>query len=71
MISVLRDAHKSLVITSSKEISKQQHCKNESKMSTDLNIEVVTKFVEQKLWKKPVDNLLGEPTYVTYGILED
>ena len=24
-----------------------------------------------KLQNKPVDNLLGEPTFVTYGILED
>ena len=40
-------------------------------MSTDLNIEMVTKFVEQKLRNKPVDKILGEPTIVTYGILED
>ena len=40
-------------------------------MSTDLNIEMVTEFVEQKLWKKPVDKLLDEPTIFTYGILED
>ena len=40
-------------------------------MSTDLNIEMVTEFVEQKLQKKPVEKLLGEPTIVTYGILED
>ena len=40
-------------------------------MSTDLNIEMVTEFVEQKLQNKPVDKLLGEPTIVTYGILED
>ena len=36
-------------------------------MSTDLNIEMVTEFVEQKLRNKPVDKLLGEPTI---GILE-
>ena len=39
-------------------------------MSTELNIKMVIKFVEQKLQKKPVDKLLGEPTIVTYGILE-
>ena len=32
---------------------------------------MVTKFVEQKLQNKPVDKLLGGPTFVTYGILED
>ena len=32
---------------------------------------MVTEFVEQKLRNKPVDELLGEPTFVTYGILED
>ena len=40
-------------------------------MSTELNIEMVTEFVEQKLRNKPVEKLLGEPTFVTYGILED
>ena len=40
-------------------------------MSTDLNIEMVTDFIEQKLQNKPVNNLLGEPTFVTYGFLED
>ena len=40
-------------------------------MSTYLNIEMVTEFVEQKIRNKPVDKLLGEPTFVTYGILED
>ena len=40
-------------------------------MSTDINIKMVTKFVEQKLRNKPVDKLMGEPTIVTYGILED
>ena len=40
-------------------------------MSTDLNTEMVTEFVEQKLRNKPVDKLLGEPTFVTYGFLED
>ena len=40
-------------------------------MSTDLNIEMVTEFVEQKPRNKPVDKLMGEPTIVTYGILED
>ena len=40
-------------------------------MSTDLNIEMVTKFVEQKLWNKPVKKLMGEQTIVTYSILED
>ena len=40
-------------------------------MSTDLNIEMVTDFVEQKLRNKPVDKLLGETTIVKYGILED
>ena len=40
-------------------------------MSTDLNIEMVTEFVEQKLWNNPVDKLLREPTFVMYGILED
>ena len=37
-------------------------------MSTDLNIEMVTELVEQKLRSKPVNKLLGEPTIVTYGI---
>ena len=32
---------------------------------------MVTEFVEQKLQNKPFDNLLGEPTIVTYGILKD
>ena len=68
MINVLRDAHQSIVST---RILKQQHCKTGRKISTDLNIEMVTKFVEQKLRNKPVDKLLGEPTFVTYGILED
>ena len=40
-------------------------------MSTDLNIDMVTEFVEQKLQNKPVDKLLGEPTFITHGILED
>ena len=40
-------------------------------MSTDINIEMVTEFVNQKLRNKPVDKLMGEPTIVTYGILED
>ena len=40
-------------------------------MSTDLNIEMVTKFVEQKIRNKPFDKLLSKPTFVTYGILED
>ena len=40
-------------------------------MSTDINIKMVTKLVEQKLQNKPVDKLLGEPTIVTYGILEE
>ena len=40
-------------------------------MSTDLNIEMVTKLVEQKLQNKPVDKILDEPKIVTYGILED
>ena len=40
-------------------------------MSTDLNIEMVTEFVEQKLQNKPINKLLGGPTIVTYGILED
>ena len=40
-------------------------------MFTNLNIEMVTKFVEQKLRNNPVYKLLGEPTIVTYGILED
>ena len=40
-------------------------------MSTDLNIEMVTELVEQKLRNKPVDKILEEPTIVTYGILED
>ena len=71
MINVLRNAQQSLVSTSSSEILKQQHCKNEPKISTDLNIEMVTKFVEQKLRNKPVNKLLGEPTFVTYGILEN
>ena len=39
-------------------------------MSTDLNIEMVTEFVEQNLRNKPVDKLMAEPTIVTYGILE-
>ena len=44
VINVLCDAQKSLVSTSSTEISKQQHCKNGPKMSTDLNIEMVTEL---------------------------
>ena len=40
-------------------------------MSTDLNIEMVTEFVEQKLRNKLVEKLLGKPTIITYGILED
>ena len=32
---------------------------------------MVTEFVEQKLRNKPVDKLLGEPTFVAYGVLED
>ena len=40
-------------------------------MSTDLNIDMVTEFVEQKLRNKPVDKLLGKPTIVPNGILED
>ena len=40
-------------------------------MSTDINIEIITEFVEQKLRNKPVNKLMGEPTIVTYGILED
>ena len=40
-------------------------------MSTDLNIKMVTKSVEQKLRNKPVDKILGKPTIVTYSILED
>ena len=39
-------------------------------MSTDLNINMVTEFVEQKPWNKPVEKILGEPTIVIYGILE-
>ena len=40
-------------------------------MSKYLNIEMVTEFVEKKLRNKTVNKLLGEPTIVTYGILED
>ena len=40
-------------------------------MSTDLNIEMVTEFVEQKLWNKSVNKILCEHTVITYGILED
>ena len=40
-------------------------------MSTDLNIEMVTDFVGQKLRNKPVNKILSERTIVTYGILED
>ena len=40
-------------------------------MSTDLNIEMVSEFVEQKLRNKPVNKLMGKPTIVTYSILED
>ena len=40
-------------------------------MSTDLNIEMVTEFVDQKLRNNTVDKLMGEPKIVTYGILED
>ena len=40
-------------------------------MSTDLNINMVTEFIEQNLQNKPVDKFLGETTIVTYGILED
>ena len=32
---------------------------------------MVTEFVEQKLWNKSVYKLLGKPTIVTYGILDD
>ena len=32
---------------------------------------MVTEFAEQKLRNKPVEKLVGEPTIVTYGILED
>ena len=39
-------------------------------MSTDLNLEMVTEFVEQKLLNKPVDKLVGEPKFFTYSILE-
>ena len=39
-------------------------------MSTDLNIEMVTEFVEKKIRNKPVEKIMGEPTIVTYGILE-
>ena len=39
-------------------------------MSTYLNIEMVTEFIEQKLRNKPVEKLMGKPTIVTYGILE-
>ena len=40
-------------------------------MSTDLNIEMVTKFVEKKIRNKPVNKLMGKPTIVTYGIIEE
>ena len=40
-------------------------------MSTDLNIEMVTKSVEQKLWNNSVNKLMGVQTIVTYGIQED
>ena len=40
-------------------------------MSTYLNIEMVNEFVEQKIQNKPVDKIMGKPTIVTYGILED
>ena len=40
-------------------------------MSIELNTEMVTDFLEQKLRNKPVDKLLGKATIVTYGILED
>ena len=40
-------------------------------MSTDLNLEMVTKFVEQELRNNPVDKLVGEPTIITYDILKD
>ena len=40
-------------------------------MSTELNIDMVTEFVEQKMKNNHVDKLLGEPTIITYGILED
>ena len=40
-------------------------------MSTDLNIEMVTELVEQKIRSKSVDKLLGKQTIVTYAILED
>ena len=39
-------------------------------MSIDLNIDMVTEFVELKLRNKPVDKLLSKPKFVTYGILE-
>ena len=32
---------------------------------------MVTEFVEQKLQNRPVDKLLGNPTFVTNGILDD
>ena len=71
MINVLRDAQESLVSPWSTKILKQQHCKNGLKMSTDLNIEMVTEFLEQKLQNKPVEKLLSESTFFTYSILED
>ena len=40
-------------------------------MSTDLNIKMVTKFVDQKPRNKPVDKLMGKPTIVMYSILEE
>ena len=39
-------------------------------MSTDINIEMFAVFMEQKLWNKSVNKLMGEPTIVTNGILE-
>ena len=40
-------------------------------MPTDLNIKMVTEFVDQKLRNNPVEKLMGKPTIITYGILED
>ena len=39
-------------------------------MSTDINLKIVTEFVEQKLRIKPIDKLVGKPKIVMYGILE-
>ena len=71
MINVLRDAQQSLVSTSSTRILKQQHCKKRTQNVHRPQHQDGHRVCKTKLQNRPVDNLLGEPTFVTYGILED